>query len=131
MMNQSHPYLPELDWMDAEVVPGDFAEMYREAAVQAAARGPGVRQRALGGLQAARHRITTAAGQTVLKATKNENICAARGHQIVAKPWVEVPGHYENWHRVVGCECGKIAKLQSCSHHQNPDLSFPKKEPTK
>lgn len=124
-MKVPHPYLPELDWTGFDtfaLLPTDFMELFADAALKEAVRGPSAR--VLGGLQAARHRVTAIAGRTVLKVTKNKNMCAVRGHPIRAKAWVEVPGHYENWFRVVGCECGKLAHLQTASHHQDPSLSF-------
>lgn len=75
-------------------------------------------------LQSGRRGVTDATGRAVLSVSKNRVLCAARGHKIVARPWVEIPGHYENWHRLVGCQCGKVLTLQSCSNYQSPDLNF-------
>jgi hypothetical protein len=127
-MQKPKLYLPELDWSDAGGVSVEFMNLY--AGVKVPVRGPGVWARTLGTLQSARRCFTAAAGWTVLKVTKSPNVCQARGHQIVGRPWVEIPGHYENWHRLVGCECGHVLKLQSCHNHQNPALSFlaPKKD---
>ena len=129
-MKEPHPYLPELDWTDAGDAPIDFVTLYLDAVAKAPARGQGRLQRALGSLQRTRSRFTAGTGRAVVKATSNPALCASLGHQIVARPWVEIPGHYENWHRLVGCRCGKVLHLQSCNNHQDPALSFlPKMEP--
>lgn len=128
---KKNPYLPELDWSDIGLVlPPHIEQIFLDAEVKAPARGPGALRRVFGALQSVPSRVTAATGRAVLWVTKSPNVCQARGHQIVGRPWVEVPGHYENWHRVVGCECGKILHLQSCHNHQNPSLSFlaPKKD---
>jgi hypothetical protein len=128
-MNERNPYLPELDWSDCGIdglMTPEFMDKYldAEACASGSARGPGIGAHILGSLQSAQRRVTAIAGRAVLKTTKNPSICQVRGHQIVARPWVNIPGHYENWFRVVGCECGKIMHLQAMHHHQDPSLSF-------
>jgi hypothetical protein len=124
MMQRTPIQLPELDWTGAGDVPEDFNERYRDVAVQAAARGANVLTRTFRGLQSGQRGVTDVSGRAVLHVTKNKDVCEAFGHQIVARPWKEVPGHYENWHRLIGCQCGRILELQSCHNYQNPSLNF-------
>lgn len=129
-MNKPSIPLPELDWSQGGVLSAPFMQKYLDAVGQTTARGQTRLQRAVGSLQRARSRFTAGTGRVVVKATASPALCASLGHQIVARPWVEIPGHYENWHRLVGCRCGKVLHLQSCNNHQDPALSFlPKKEP--
>lgn len=129
-MKNSHPYLPELDWNNDPLLSDEFLNRYLDAGVKASARGrPSLLQRGRARLQSAQRRVTAAVGWTVLKVTKNPDLCAARGHQLVGRPWKNIPGHYENWHRTVGCECGKLCKIQSCHHWQDPNLSFEEPSP--
>lgn len=51
-------------------------------------------------------------------------MCAITGHFVKARPWIEYPGHWENWGRAVRCDCGAVSHMQFCHHHENPDLAF-------
>jgi hypothetical protein len=120
-----HPFLPKFGLHGETVISDEFMSRYLDAGRKTRPVRPASISKGIGAaVQSARREVTATFERTVLKATKSPQLCAAKGHVVFARPWVEVPGHYDNWFRVVGCECGKLAVLQTTHSHQDPDLTF-------
>lgn len=137
-----HPYLPDLIFAPGGTVTPEFAQRFADAGASAPARS---RELALAGaraIQPARRRVTAALGRAVLAtrrltaravvvASNSHAVCRIGGHKLVARQWHEVPGHYENWSRIVRCECGRFGHIQSCHAHTSPlNLYLPRQETT-
>lgn len=122
-MMSDHPYLPDLEFASGNAVTPELSKQFLDAGARVS--GPARSLAPLLGvarsIQSAGGRVTAAYRRMVLRVVKDTDVCRIAGHPIRVQPWEEMPGHHQNWMRVIRCHCGVVHHFQFCNNWRNPD----------